>query len=323
MKALICGISGQDGAYLSKFLLNKGYEVIGTSRDINLNKFTNLKFVKCYQDIKIESMSLNDFKSIFSIVNKYKPDEIYNLAGQSSVGLSFEKPKETMESIALGNLNILEVIRKFDYKIRFFSAGSCDCFGDTKLKKANENTRFLPKSPYAVAKCAAFWTISGYRDSYDVFASTGILFNHESILRPEKFVTQKIVVAAARIKAGSKESLSLGNCNIQRDWGWSEDYVEAMWSMLQIDKPQDFVIATGETNSLRKFVEKVFQFFDLNWQDHVEIDSQNFRPTDINFSGGDPSLASKVLRWEAKTKFDDLIIKMCENAYEKKIKNFT
>ncbi len=218
-KALICGISGQDGAYLSKLLLSKGYEVYGTSRDAQMSSFKNLKYLDIYNSINFESMSLNDFRSVLQVLIKVEPDEVYNLAGQSSVGLSFEQPVETLESISVGTLNLLEAIRFTGKEIKFYNAGSSECFGDIGENAADENTPFRPRSPYAVAKSAAFWEIANYREAYGLFACSGILFNHESHLRPERFVTRKIISSACKIAAGKQTDLHLGNISIKRDWG--------------------------------------------------------------------------------------------------------
>jgi GDPmannose 4,6-dehydratase len=235
--ALICGISGQDGAYLAQLLLSKGYNVCGTSRDAQVSSFSNLVKLGIRDRVKLESVALNDFRSVLQVLTKIQPDEVYNLAGQTSVSLSFEQPVETLESIATGTLNLLESMRFFNKPIKFYNAGSSECFGDTNGEAATESTPFRPRSPYAVAKAAAFWEVANYREAYNLFACSGILFNHESPLRPERFVTQKIVSTACRIAAGSSEKLLLGNIEIERDWGWAPEYVEAMYLMLQQDEP--------------------------------------------------------------------------------------
>jgi len=263
-KALICGVGGQDGAYLARFLIAKGYEVVGTSRDAMSNSFKSLEELGLLNEMQVVSMAINDFRSVFHTLKRFRPDEVYNLAGQTSVGLSFEQPVETMESIAGGTLNLLEAIRFFDYPVRFYNAGSSECFGDTGNIPATEQTPFKPRSPYAVAKASAHWMVNNYREAYGLYACTGILFNHESPIRPSRFVTQKIVRTAARIAKGSNEKLSLGNINIQRDWGWAPEYVEAMWEMLNAKQSEDFVIATGRTVSLEYFIARVFQHFSLD-----------------------------------------------------------
>jgi len=311
MKALICGVSGQDGAYLARFLLLKGYEVVGTSRDAMATSFSSLDRLGILNQVKTVSMAINDFRSVLHTLKLYTPDEVYNLAGQSSVGLSFDQPVETMESIAGGTLNLLEAVRFVDHPIRFYNAGSSECFGDTGNFPANELTPFKPCSPYAVAKASAHWMVNNYREAYGLFACTGILFNHESTLRPARFVTQKIVNTAARIAKGSKEKLNLGNTSIQRDWGWAPDYVEAMWLMLNAKEPDDYVIATGRTVSLEYFTAKVFENSGLNWKDYVVIDSSLLRPTDIKVGRADPSKAWKVLGWSHKVDVDGVVIGMC------------
>lgn len=311
-KALISGISGQDGAYLAELLLSKGYKVFGTARDAQVSSFYNLVRLGIKQDVTLFSMALNDFRSVLQTLSKVQPDEIYNLAGQSSVGLSFEQPVETLESVAFGTLNLLEAIRFLQLPIRLYSAGSSECFGDTGGVPADEMTSFHPRSPYAVAKAAAHWEVSNYRESYNLFACTGILFNHESPLRPERFVTRKIIKTACCIASGSKESLQLGNISIARDWGWSPEYVDAMWRMLQQDEPKDFVIATGETNTLEDFVVEVFTQLGLNWQEHVIADSSLLRPSEIMVSRGDTTKAEKKLGWKARYRMKDVIRMMIE-----------
>ena len=309
-RALICGISGQDGAYLAKLLLSKGYDVYGTSRDAQVSLFSNLNKLGIKSSVKTLSMALNDFRSVLTTLKQVEPDEIYNLSGQSSVGLSFEQPVETMESISIGTLNLLEAIRFLSDKIKLYNAGSSECFGDTGSNKADETTPFRPRSPYAVAKCAAHWEVANYRDAYSLFACTGILFNHESCLRPDRFVTKKIVETARRIADGSDEKLNLGNTKIIRDWGWAPEYVEAMWKMLQISLPDDYVIATGKSVSLENFVELVFDEFKLDWQKHTIINPALFRPTDLSETHADPQKALKKLEWYATSDVKDVVKKL-------------
>ena len=310
-KALIIGITGQDGAYLAKYLLDKGYEVTGSSRDVMASSFSNLQTLNIRDKVKLVSVSINDFRSVFNAIQSFNPDEIYNLAGQTSVGLSFDQPVEAIESIAIGTLNILEVIRLQNRLIRFYNAGSSECFGDTGDTAANERTPFAPRSPYAVAKSTAKWLINSYRESYGLYACTGILFNHESPLRPERFVTQKIIAGAAKIKAGVLSNLQLGNLDISRDWGWAPEYVQAMWLMMQLDKPDDFVIATGRQESLKYFAAKAFEYFDLDWQKYVVIEPSFFRPNEIVSSVGNPQKAIEVLGWSKPTDVDGVIKMMC------------
>lgn len=311
-KALICGISGQDGAYLAKLLLSKGYIVCGTSRDAQISSFRNLLRLGIREEVKLESMSLTDFRSVLQVLTKIQPDEVYNLAGQSSVGLSFEQPVETLESIATGTLNLLEAIRFTGSHVKLYNAGSSECFGDTGDKAADENTPFRPRSPYAVAKAAAFWEVANYREAYGLFACSGILYNHESPLRPERFVTQKIVAAACRIARGSKEKLHLGDISVKRDWGWAPEYVEAMYLMLQQEQPDDYVIATGESHSLEEFVATAFSYLGLDWREHVVTDTSLYRPTDIACGRGNPAKAKEKLGWQAKYKMHDVVRMMIE-----------
>ena len=311
MKALILGVAGQDGCYLARLLLEKGYEVVGTSRDALAASFANLDRLGIRKDVQTASAAVNDFRSILTVMQRCRPDEIYNLAGQTSVGLSFEQPVETMESIAEGTLNVLEAIRFVGRPIRFYNAGSGECFGDTGETPADEQTAFWPRSPYAVAKSSAHWLVRNYRESHGLHACTGILFNHDSPLRPERFVTQKIVRAAARISAGGKEKLHLGNTAIKRDWGWAPEYVEAMWLIVQQESPDDLVIATGRSESLEYFVARAFAHFNLDWHEHVITEKSLFRPSDIAVSAGSPAKAKRVLGWSAKTDVDGVIENMC------------
>lgn len=296
-RALICGISGQDGAYLARFLLAKGYEVWGTSRDVEANEFNGLKTLGVDGDVKLLSMLPENFSSVMQVFSEIKPHEIYNLAGQSSVGLSFEQPLETMSSIAAGTLNQLEAIRLIDKSIRFFNAGSGECFGESRLA-IDEDSTLYPQSPYAVAKAAATWHVALYRKSFGLFACSGILFNHESPLRSARFVTKKIVSAAVNIVKGSHKKLYLGNIAIRRDWGWAPEYVEAMWRMLNYRSPEDFVIATGVAQSLQEFVEAVFDEAALDWRDHVIYDQSLLRPSDPLESVGNPTKAKLLLDWQ-------------------------
>jgi len=306
-RALISGISGQDGAYLAKLLLDKGYQVFGTARDAQMASFGNLETLGIRQQVTLLSMALNDFRSVLQTLSRIEPDEVYNLAGQSSVGLSFEQPVETLESISIGTLNLLEGIRFLQRPIRLYSAGSSECFGDTGGAPADETTPFRPRSPYAVAKAAAHWEVANYREAYNLFACTGILFNHESPLRPERFVTRKIISAACRIAAGSGEKLQLGNISIARDWGLASEYVVAMWSMLQQDLPCDYVIATGETNTLEAFVAETFTQLALDWREHVSTDPSLLRPSEIMISRGNPDKAYRELGWRAKNRMRDVV----------------
>jgi len=313
-RALICGISGQDGAYLARLLLEKGYDVWGTSRDAQASTFGNLLRLGILDRIKTVSMAPNDFRSVLQAISQSEPHEIYNLSGQSSVGLSFEQPAETLESIATGTLNLLEVIRFLGAPVRFYNAGSSECFGDLDGASAQEDTHFQPRSPYAVAKSTAHWLVANYRSAYGLFACTGILFNHESPLRPPRFVTRKIVQAAVKISNGANEKLVLGDVGVRRDWGWSPEYVDAMWRMLQTDSPEDFVIATGEAHSLEEFVATAFSEVGLDWRQHVTQDSTLFRPSEIRHNCGNAEKARRILGWEAHMKMRDVVREMvrCE-----------
>jgi len=307
-RALILGISGQDGGYLSRLLIEKGYEVHGTSRDVDSRSFKGLETLGISDQVTLHSASLVDFRNLLQVVTTVEPDEIYNLAGQSSVGLSFAQPMETMESIALGTLQILEVMRYLNAPIRFYNAGSSECFGDIPQgASCDEFSPFKPRSPYAAAKAAAYWATANYREAYGLYACSGILFNHESPLRPQRFVTRKIVSTAVRIAMGENIKLHLGNLDIWRDWGYAPEYVDAMWRMLQCDQPEDFVIASGKSHSLKGFVQTVFSKLSLDWQEHVEADSTLLRPSDLMFSQGDPAKANEKLGWQVTTGFDDLI----------------
>ncbi len=305
--ALIIGITGQDGAYLARKLLDEGYVVHGSSRDAELARMTGLDALGLRERVTVHSVSPLDFRSVLQVVNRTEPDEVYNLSGQSSVALSFSQPVETMESVAVATLNILETLRLVNPSVRFYNAGSSESFGDTGRAAANEETAFRPRSPYGVAKATAFWQVANYRDAYGLFACSGILFNHESPLRPQRFVTRKVVAAACRIATGSGERLKLGNTDVERDWGWAPEYVDAMWRILQIDRPDDFVIATGRAHALREFVAAAFAANGLDWRDHVESDPALMRPSDIAHSVGDPAKAARVLGWRAQIDIAELV----------------
>jgi len=310
-RALICGVSGQDGAYLAKLLIEKGYEVYGGSRDAQNSRFDNLQKLDIRDSVNFVSVSVNDFRSVLQAILKIQPDEIYNLAGQSSVALSFEQPVETLESIGFGTINLLEAIRFSKLPIKFYNAGSSECFGNVSVA-VDEETPFRPRSPYGVAKATAFWEVANYREAYSLFACTGILFNHESPFRKERFVTKKIIATACRIYNGSDEKLVLGNINVVRDWGWAPEYVEAMWLMLQQEKADDFVIATGQSISLKEFVVFAFDILNLNWKEHVSYDDELLRPTDILKGLANPKKAQNILNWQAAMTSKTLIKKLIE-----------
>jgi len=306
-RALIFGISGQDGAYLADCLLRDGYQVFGTSRDRDMANFNNLKQIGIIDRVDICSASLVDFRSVLQAISDIRPSEIYNLSGQSSVALSFAAPIETFDGIVVGTLNILESIRFLKADIKFYNACSSEVFGDAHGVQANEETPFRPRSPYAVAKAAAYWAVANYREAYSLFACSGLLFNHESPLRPARFVTQKVVRGAVDIARGGADKLVLGNLKVSRDWGWAPEYVEAMTLMLRQNNPEDFIIATGTTSKLEDFVGRAFAAVGLDWRDHVTSDPSFQRPTDLSFSVGDPSKARSQLGWAARIKMPEVV----------------
>lgn len=308
--ALIAGVTGQDGAYLAHHLLSLGYRVVGTSRDAQMANLSRLERLGISSNVEMVSLAPNDFRSVLKVVSGVQPQEIYNLAGQTSVGLSFEQPVECMESVSVATLNLLEVIRYLGGGIRFFNAGSSECFGDTGELKATEETPLRPRSPYAVAKAAAYWQVATYRDAYGMFACTGILANHESPLRPKRFVTQKIIEGVRAIKAGLARTIELGNLDIWRDWGWAPDYVQAMVLMLQTDKPTDYLIASGYTTSLRQFAQEAFNTAGLDLGDHLESVKGLRRPADLAYSAMNPTEISQALGWKSKRTVREIVEKM-------------
>jgi len=310
--ALIMGITGQDGSYLAELLLEKGYEVYGIIR--RSSNFNTQRIDHIFKDIHEKENKLHlvygdlsDASSIGAIIRKVMPDEVYNLAAQSHVKVSFEIPEYTADITAMGSLRILEAIRQFCPKAKYYQASSSEMYGKVKETPQSEKTPFHPRSPYGVSKVFSYWITKNYRESYDMFACNGILFNHESPRRGETFVTKKITKAIAKIKAGKQKKLYLGNLDAKRDWGYAKDYVEAMWLMLQADKPEDYVIATGETHSVKEFLEEAFNLVGLNWQDYVEIDQRYFRPAEVDLLIGNPQKAKEILNWEPKTKFKELV----------------
>lgn len=312
-RALICGISGQDGAYLARLLLARDYEVWGSSRDAELTTFNNLHRLGIYDSVHLVSLNMRDIGSAIGLLRQIRPNEVFSLAGQSSVSLSFEQPVETIESIALGTLTLLEAIRHSDLEIRLYNAGSTECFGDTGECKANEDSQFHPRSPYAVAKASAYWTVANYREAYGMFACTGILSNHDSPLRPRRFVTRKIIRAVASLASGKDVRLQLGNLEIERDWGWAPEYVEAIAMMMEQESPKDFIISTGESHTLTQFVETAFNLIGKDWRSYVSIDEHLIRPADIRRTKVDPSRAASDLGWRAKNKMKDVIGMMFES----------
>lgn len=309
--ALILGCTGQDGAYLSHYLLSLGYKVVGSSRDCSVCDTSRLERLDVLSDVELCSIAPNDFRSVLKAVSLYQPDEIYNLSGLTSVGLSFELPVECIESIATATVNLLEVIRFMGGGIKFFNAGSSECFGDIGEVPANESTLFQPLSPYAVAKSSAFWQVSAYRRAYNLFCCTGILSNHESPLRPKRFVTQKIVNAARQISENKLNTVLLGNLDVYRDWGWAPDYTKAMHLMLQCGSPKDFVVASGITSSLRQFAVNVFSFYNLDFDEYVELDESFLRPSDLRYSSLDPSAIRAELGWSTLGSVKELSHRLC------------
>src|SRR5258708_941225 len=321
--AMIFGISGQDGSLLGKHLLTRGWTVHGTSRDAELNGFANLTRLGIRNSVTLHSANPIDFRSVIQVIERTAPDHVYNLGGQSSVGLSFEQSIETYGSIVVATLNILESMRFLRRSIRFYNAASSECFGDTKVA-ADEATPFFPRSPYAVAKSAAFWAVANYRDAYGLFAASGILFNHESPLRPARFVTQKVIRAAADIAMKRRtEPLVLGDLDVWRDWGWAEEYVKAMHLILRHDDPQDFVVATGQSEPLKAFVAEAFAAFNLDWRAHVVSSGEFMRPSDISVSAGCPDRAHRVLGWKAQVRMPEVVRRLASAAALRPIQRTT
>jgi GDPmannose 4,6-dehydratase len=315
-KALITGITGQDGSYLTEWLLSKGYEVHGLIR--RASTFNTGRIDHLYQDphfpdrkLVLHYGDLTDGSQLTNLIYNVRPDEIYHLGAQSHVMVSFEMPEFTGNVDALGTVRILEALRRSGEAPRFYQASSSEMYGNAPAPQ-NEETPFRPRSPYAAAKVYAYWTAVNYREAYGLFAVNGILFNHESPRRGETFVSRKITRAAARIKLGVQDKLYLGNLEARRDWGYAPEYVEAMWRMLQQERPEDFVIATGETHSVREFVEETFGRLDLDWRRYVEIDPRYLRPTEVDFLRGDARKAKKILGWEPRVRFKELVKIMVE-----------
>lgn len=320
-KALVTGITGQDGSYLAELLLDKGYEVYGIIR--RTSTFTTNRINHLYQDphkqprLKLIYGDLTDGGSLATILNDVQPDEVYNLGAQSHVRVSFDQPVYTVNAGALGTLRLLEGLRSMPRGPRFYQASSSEMYGKVAETPQRESTPFYPRSPYACAKVYSFWQTVNYRESYNLFACNGILFNHESPRRGETFVTRKITRAATRIREGLQDKLYLGNLEAKRDWGFAGDYVEAMWLMLQQDQPDDYVVATGETHSVREFIEEVFGYLDLDWQQYVEIDERYFRPAEVDLLLGDAAKAQRVLQWEPKITFKSLARMMTDADWER------
>lgn len=311
--ALLTGVTGQDGSYLAELLLEKGYFVVGLKRRTSLICTDRIDHIFEHENFKIEYFDLNDTGSIYRLLNKYKPDEFYNLAAQSHVKVSFDVPENTVDGVAMGTLRILEAIRNILPTCKVYQASSSEMFGDNPESPQNEETRLMPASPYACAKVFAHNLVRNYRESYGIYACSGILFNHESPRRGETFVTRKITMAAAKIKLGLQNKLYLGNLKAKRDWGFAGDYVKLMWMMLQQENPDDYVISTGETHTVEEFLHVVFEHAGLNVNDYVEIDPSLFRPHEVPLLLGDSSKAKNKLNWEPKVKFKDLAIMMFEH----------
>jgi GDPmannose 4,6-dehydratase len=309
-KALITGITGQDGSYLAEMLLKKGYEIWGIIR--RSSSFHTGRIDHLYKDpheqprLKLVYGDLTDGANLSTIMNEIQPDEVYNLGAQSHVRVSFDMPIFTVNTDALGTLRLLEAIRSSNRPVKFYQASSSEMYGQAAEIPQTEKTPFYPRSPYGCAKVYSFWQTVNYREAYGLFACNGILFNHESPRRGETFVTRKITRAATRIKLSLQDKLYLGNLDAKRDWGFAGDYVEAMWLMLQQDKPDDYIIATGESHTVREFVEEIFGYLDLDWQKYVEIDPRYFRPTEVEHLQGDASKAKKILKWKPKVTFKEL-----------------
>jgi len=309
-KALITGITGQDGSYLAELLLKKGYQLWGIMR--RSSSFHTGRIDHLYKDphehprLRLVYGDLTDGSNLSTIINEIQPDEVYNLGAQSHVRVSFDMPIYTADTDALGTLRLLEAIRSTDKPAKFYQASSSEMYGKVIETPQTEKTPFYPRSPYGCAKAYSFWQTVNYREAYGLFACNGILFNHESPRRGETFVTRKITRAATRIKFGLQDKLFLGNLEAKRDWGFAGDYVEANWLMLQQDKPDDYVVATGESHSVKEFVDEVFSYLDLDWQKYVEIDQRYFRPSEVDYLQGDASKAKKVLKWEPKVTFKEL-----------------
>jgi len=306
-KALITGITGQDGPYLAKFLLEKGYQVYGLYRRVATPDFWRLQYLNILEKINLIPGDLTDMGSLMEAIKISEPDEVYNLGAQSFVGASFEQPIVTAEITGLGVMRVLEVIRQMNPKIKFYQASTSELYGTGNKDLLNENSPFKPASPYAVAKLYGHWVTKIYREGYRIFACNGILFNHESPLRGLEFVTRKISNSVAEIALGLKKELKLGNLEAKRDWGYASEYVRSMWLMLQQNESDDYVIATGETHSVREFVEKAFKIVNLDWKKYVKVDKRFLRPLDVEYLCGDYSKAKRKLGWEPKVKFDKLV----------------
>jgi GDPmannose 4,6-dehydratase len=317
-RALITGITGQDGSYLTELLLEKGYQVAGLVRrssSISRPRIDHLPHQASGEELSPLQLvygDMNDSISLARIIRDVQPDEVYNLAGQSHVRVSFEMPEHTASIDGLGPLRLLEAIREAKPDAKFYQASTSELFGNSDISPQTETTPFRPRSPYAVSKLFAYWMTVNYREAYNIYAVNGILFNHESPRRGENFVTRKITLGAARIKLGLQDKLTLGNLDAKRDWGFARDYMEAAWLMLQQEKPDDYVVATGEAHSVREFLDEAFGYLDLDWQRYVETDPRYLRPTEVNAVLGDASKALRILSWRPRTSFRDLVRMMVD-----------
>ncbi len=313
--ALITGITGQDGAYLSKFLLEKDYNVIGITRNLQSGNLNGLSFLGVENDVQLVEANVFDLSNIIRLLEKYKPDEFYNLAAQSSVGLSFDQPIGTLEYNIISVANILEAIRIVNKDIKVYQSSSSEMYGNVNknLLPIDENFNIHPASPYAISKAAAHWICVNYREAYKLFISSGILFNHESVLRRQNFVTKKIISSAIKIKRKELDYLKVGNTSIMRDWGYAPEYIKVMWKMLNVEKPSDYIICTGEAHTLQEFIDKVFIKLGLDPAKYVKFDKALYRPVELETIFGNPNKANAELEWNYSMSFDDLINKLIED----------
>ena len=313
--AIITGITGQDGAYLSKFLLEKDYRVVGITRNLQVGNLNGLNFLGIENEVELVEANVFDLSNIIRLLEKYQPEEFYNLAAQSSVGLSFEQPIGTLEYNIISVANILESIRILNKNIKFYQSSSSEMYGnvDKNILPIDENFIIHPASPYAISKAAAHWISINYREAYNLFVSSGILFNHESVLRRQNFVTKKIITSALKIKRGKQDSLKVGNTAIKRDWGYAPEYIKVMWKMLNVPKPDDYIICTGEAHTLQQFIEKVFINCGLDPAKYMIYDKNLFRPVELEVIYGNQQKANKILDWHYNMSFDDLINKLIED----------
>jgi len=321
--AIITGITGQDGAYLSKLLLEKEYKVVGITRSLQTGSLNGLSFLGIENEVELVEANVFDLSNIIRLLEKYNPDEFYNLAAQSSVGLSFEQPIGTLEYNIISVANLLEAIRIINKKIKFYQSSSSEMYGNVAKELLPIDEKFIihPASPYAISKAAAHWISVNYREAYKMFISSGILFNHESVLRRQNFVTKKIISSALKIKNGNMDVLKVGNTSIKRDWGYAPEYVKVMWQMLNVDEPGDYVICTGEAHTLQEFIKKVFISLDLDPARHVQFDEKLYRPVELEVIYGNPGKAKTNLNWEYDISFDELIKKLIDDEMKYQIWN--